>query len=245
MQKSYDRITIPKIVVCSKSALDDGVQSDECGKKSTNQRRIVRSRNRRHSRRFSLSIVDRRSPSSSRSPSPSIIKSKSQGKDCSDENTIGKQDSERDALSQIDIRYGKSEGTDEDCKSEEITAERLRNEFFDREDKEEGGTSSLRNVAAENCRRRISKCDKCGNGEINNKNESCLENCSGYQQYLMLLVVPQATLEWGEASGDDLSSEWDSDHTERSNERKTPKVTIEKADPRDNLPRSFCVRVFK
>ncbi|XP_015596515.1 inositol-trisphosphate 3-kinase A isoform X1 [Cephus cinctus] len=44
-----------------------------------------------------------------------------------------------------------------------------------------------------------------------------IENSSGYGEYLQLLSVPQLNsnpLEWGEASGDDLSSEWDSDYAD-------------------------------
>lgn len=49
--------------------------------------------------------------------------------------------------------------------------------------------------------------------QFNNSNETS----AGYKEYLQLLTVPHpnyALLEWGEASGDDLSSEWDSDYSE-------------------------------
>ena len=39
---------------------------------------------------------------------------------------------------------------------------------------------------------------------------------TGYKQYLELLQVPSNGLEFGEASGDDLSSEWDSDQSFKS-----------------------------
>ncbi|XP_028981798.1 inositol-trisphosphate 3-kinase A isoform X2 [Diachasma alloeum] len=41
--------------------------------------------------------------------------------------------------------------------------------------------------------------------------------CSGYRQYAQLLDVPQvfsSSIEWGEPSGDDLSSEWESDQSD-------------------------------
>ena len=46
----------------------------------------------------------------------------------------------------------------------------------------------------------------------------CDSPTSGYGEYLQLLEVPQSSfvssLEWGEPSGDDLSSEWESDHSQ-------------------------------
>uniref|UniRef100_A0A0C9Q410 Kinase n=1 Tax=Fopius arisanus TaxID=64838 RepID=A0A0C9Q410_9HYME len=43
------------------------------------------------------------------------------------------------------------------------------------------------------------------------------DKCSGYRQYAQLLDVPHVfstSLEWGEPSGDDLSSEWESDQSD-------------------------------
>lgn len=56
---------------------------------------------------------------------------------------------------------------------------------------------------------------------------------SGYGQYLQLLKVPQSNfslcLEWGEPSGDDLSSEWESDQSDQQH------ITIIKTD--DKFPK--------
>lgn len=49
------------------------------------------------------------------------------------------------------------------------------------------------------------------------KNARSRENISGYGQYAKLLSVPQifsSSIEWGEPSGDDLSSEWESDQSD-------------------------------
>lgn len=58
---------------------------------------------------------------------------------------------------------------------------------------------------------------------VDNINSSINNTTSGYGQYLQLLQVPQSSftsssttslIEWGEPSGDDLSSEWESDHSD-------------------------------
>nr|XP_012154440.1 PREDICTED: uncharacterized protein LOC105664391 [Megachile rotundata] len=175
MQQTYDRITIPKIVVCSKSSLDERVDADDCERRLI-QRRMMRSRNRRHSRRFSTSIVDRRSPSSSRSPSPSFNRSRSHIETSTD-------DPEDQDETRITNCLSDNDKSDVNCKNKHS---------------------------------RYCGCTKENNGET----------CTGYQQYLELLQVPSSNLEWGEGSGDDLSSEWESDHTDRSNERTIPKVTV-------------------
>lgn len=247
MQKTYDRITIPKIVICTKS-LEDCVDKDECDRKSLSQRKIIRSRSRRYSRRFSSSIVDRRSPSSSRSPSPSLLASQPQdhNKEKSKNNHHCNQDSEK--LHQLEIESDNSkEVNDNNCKKEENSiVDRLRNDLFECENKEKSNVclkfeekkrrkksldnvKILRNDRIDGYKRNL-KCDKCSKYQSNGE-EVCLENCSGYQQYLRLLEVPQINLEWGEgSSGDDLSSEWDSDYTDKSNEKKVPKVTTGKND---------------
>lgn len=247
MQKTYDRITIPKIVICTKS-LEDCVDKDECDRKSLSQRKIIRSRSRRYSRRFSSSIVDRRSPSSSRSPSPSLLASQpqDQNKEKSKNNHHCNQDSEK--LHQLEIESDNSKEVDDNnCKKEENSiVDRLRNDLFECENKEKSNVclkfeekkrrkksldnvKILRNDRIDGYKRNL-KCDKCSKYQSNGE-EICLENCSGYQQYLRLLEVPQINLEWGEgSSGDDLSSEWDSDYTDKSNEKKIPKVTAGKND---------------
>ncbi|KAG7198703.1 hypothetical protein KM043_001698 [Ampulex compressa] len=151
---------IPKIVVCSKSSLENcGPEIEERERKcSPRQRRFVRSRNRRNSRRLLANFLDRgSSSSSSRSASP-----------CP---------SERDARPRgwraVEVE-GEVEGEGEG------EGEERREEAED--DPEE-------------------------------------DRCPGYRQYLRLLAVPQSPLEWAEASGDDLSSEWDSDYTDRSADR--------------------------
>ncbi|KAH0554221.1 hypothetical protein KQX54_008608 [Cotesia glomerata] len=53
--------------------------------------------------------------------------------------------------------------------------------------------------------------------ESTQKNKFFKNNGTGYGEYLQLLKVPQTNslnLEWGEPSGDDLSSEWESDYSE-------------------------------
>nr|XP_046488764.1 uncharacterized protein LOC124222149 [Neodiprion pinetum] len=68
-------------------------------------------------------------------------------------------------------------------------------------------TPPCRNVA-NRCKRILSKSQ----GDVDTESPS-----SGYKEYLQLLTVPHpnsALLEWGEASGDDLSSEWESDYSE-------------------------------
>lgn len=53
--------------------------------------------------------------------------------------------------------------------------------------------------------------------ESSQKNKFFKNNGTGYGEYLQLLQVPQINslnLEWGEPSGDDLSSEWESDYSE-------------------------------
>lgn len=228
MQKSYDRIAVPKIVVCSKSVLDDCVDVDECDKRSLlHQRKMIRSRSRRLSRRFSTSIIDRRSPSSSRSPSPSFRRAQAQ-----DEESLEKiNDNAGNNKSDVEPGQGKLMEPKAEVRDQESTLDRLQNGFSASEDRKAGkpypkviveNAKSSENET-EPCRSRH-RCDRCIRGR-NNKDEACLIKCSGYQQYLRLLVVPQANLEWGEGSGDDLSSEWDSDHTERSNERTIAKVT--------------------
>ncbi|CAD1479665.1 unnamed protein product [Heterotrigona itama] len=209
MQKTYDRITVPKIVICSKSALEDCVvETEECDRRSLTQRRITRSKSRRRSRRLSSSIVEhRRSTSSSRSPSPSCLSSQS----------------EQDQLHR--------EVNENDEERKDCIVERLRNSFIECKDQERkslklkthGTGVSVRSDEIHLEHKRSPRCNKC---QSNKGDEACLENCSGYQQYLRLLEVPQVNLEWGEGSGDDLSSEWDSDHADRSNERKSPKVQL-------------------
>ncbi|XP_031850205.1 inositol 1,4,5-triphosphate kinase 2 isoform X4 [Nomia melanderi] len=225
MQKSYDRIEVPKIVVCSKSVLDDCVDAEECDKRSLlNQRKMIRSRSRRLSRRFSTSIIDRRSSSSSRSPSPSFRRTQAQGQDEESREKIN----DNGGNGKPDLGPGQGSHLVEsnvEIEGQESTLDRLQNGFSAGEDREGGKPCPkviVENVKSsesetEPCKSRH-RCEKCVRGR-NNKDEACLIKCSGYQQYLRLLVVPQTNLEWGEGSGDDLSSEWDSDHTERSNER--------------------------
>ncbi|OAD62546.1 Inositol-trisphosphate 3-kinase B [Eufriesea mexicana] len=235
MQKAYDRIMIPKIVICSKSTPEDNVDIDECDRRSLSQRKIVRSRNRRHSRRFSSSIVDRRSQSSSRSPSPSFITSQSQEQAQNEKKSkdgYSNQTSEKNKSSQLGIESNNSEEVDQSCKNEEnCMTERLQNGFLEYQDKEksnlkleenESKKDSVNNLRNDRVHKRSFKCNKCIKCQSNGE-KPCLDNCSGYQQYLKLLEVPQTNLEWGEGSGDDLSSEWDSDYTDRSNEKKIPK----------------------
>ncbi|XP_076757204.1 inositol 1,4,5-triphosphate kinase 2 isoform X1 [Xylocopa sonorina] len=243
MQKTYDIITIPKIVVCSKSTMEDSVDPDECDRRSVCQRKMVRSRSRRHSRRFSVSIVDCRSSSSSRSPSPAFVAPQPQeqihGEEMS-KNDHDSQDSEKDKLTRLEIKPKNAKEIDGNYRNEDgvVTERLLQNSFLECVDKKQNGLkltgnerrkgnvenvdndSFLRNNRIEDSER-SSKCNNCIKGQSDR--ETCLVNCPGYQQYLRLLEVPQTNLEWGEGSGDDLSSEWDSDYTERSNERKIPK----------------------
>ncbi|KOX72437.1 Inositol-trisphosphate 3-kinase B [Melipona quadrifasciata] len=223
--KTYDRITVPKIVICSKSALEDCVEAEECDRRSLTQRRMTRSRSRRHSRRFSSSIVEhRRSLSSSRSPSPSCLSSRSQDQPHNEERPKNDppQDSERRKCNQLGFETELGDEKMNDC-----IVERLKNSFIgckgeerDSLKLEETGVSVTNDLEIDLEHKRSSRCNKC---QSNKGDETCLENCSGYQQYLRLLEVPQVNLEWGESSGDDLSSEWDSDHADKSNERKSPK----------------------
>ncbi|XP_076635134.1 inositol 1,4,5-triphosphate kinase 2 isoform X4 [Colletes latitarsis] len=218
MQKTYERITIPKIVVCSKSALDDCTDVDDCGRSHQlpRQKKIIRSRNRKHSRRFSTSIIDRRSPSSSRSPSPSYFRSQSQDqdekirresndKDDDDDDDEEDSDIEKDRKNRLTKLGIKAVPKNDrlgngsyDCQHDEQSDTKLEAQVDDVE-------STIGNSNA--CKAKLPKCEKC------------IKCGSGYQQYLRLLMVPQANLEWGEGSGDDLSSEWDSDYTERFAER--------------------------
>ncbi|KAK1124944.1 hypothetical protein K0M31_006289 [Melipona bicolor] len=231
MQKTYDRITVPKIVICSKSALEDCVEAEECDRRSLTQRRMTRSRSRRHSRRFSSSIVEhRRSLSSSRSPSPSCLSSRSQDQPHNEERPKNDppQDSERRKCNQLGLETELGREVNEsDEKMNDCIVERLKNSFIgckgaerDSLKLEETGVSVRNDLEIDLEHKRSSRCNKC---QSNKGDETCLENCSGYQQYLRLLEVPQVNLEWGESSGDDLSSEWDSDHADKSNERKSPK----------------------
>lgn len=214
MQKTYDRITIPKIVVCSKASVDDRVESGEdCERRSLNQRKMIRSRNRRHSRRFSTSIVDRRSPSSSRSPSPSFTRSQSHTETSNDDH-----DPENEGNNTVDTIPLKKNGFLDKTDKNSIDNERTRIKIDHANDLK---SSSKDNT---DCTSRHSRCCRCSKGQNNGE-----ENRSGYQQYLQLLQVPQNNLEWGEGSGDDLSSEWESDHTDRSNERTISKVTARNA----------------
>lgn len=234
-QRTYERITIPKIVVCTKSTVDDCADAEDCDKRLPGHRKMVRSRSRRHSRRFSTNIIERRSPSSSRSPSPSFLRSQDQDREA----RIEPNDKENS-----DDRDGNSEKGKENCLSEakepdeanskpekDDTVERWQNGFLEGETKEESTAKPEDNVDEvkssnnmEPCKSKHPRCSKCTRAQ-NNKEEACLNNCSGYQQYLRLLEVPQANLEWGEGSGDDLSSEWDSDYTDRTSERTAAKVT--------------------
>lgn len=256
MQKTYDRITIPKIVICSKSTLEDCMEPEECERKSLIQRKMMRSRSRRHSRRFSSSIAERRSPSSSRSPSPSYLLSQSQEQSHDEEKSednYDNQDFEKDKTGQLEVKTDSCREVDKnDEKKENCIVERLQNgrlvEYEDNERSDlklEGNKrdKSLRSNGVED-HKRSSKCNKCIKCQ-SNREETCLENCSGYQQYLRLLEVPQINLEWGEGSGDDLSSEWDSDHTDRSNEKKTSKVTTGNGVLPDILNVSFYYRTIK
>ncbi|XP_046749833.1 uncharacterized protein LOC124413348 [Diprion similis] len=71
-------------------------------------------------------------------------------------------------------------------------------------------TPPCRNAA--NRGKRIPSNVKSHHGDVDTESPS-----SGYKEYLQLLTVPHqnsAVLEWGEASGDDLSSEWESDYSE-------------------------------
>ncbi|XP_076669795.1 inositol 1,4,5-triphosphate kinase 2 isoform X1 [Andrena cerasifolii] len=232
-QRTYERITIPKIVVCTKSTVDDCADAEDCDKRSPGHRKMVRSRSRRHSRRFSTNIIDRRSPSSSRSPSPSFLRSQDQDREA----PVEANDEENS-----DDRDGNSEKGKESCSSEakepdeanskpekDDTVERLQNGFLEGETKKESTAKPEDNVDEvksndnmESCKSKHPRCSKCTRAQ-NSKEEACLNNCSGYQQYLRLLEVPQANLEWGEGSGDDLSSEWDSDYTDRTSERTAAK----------------------
>ena len=231
MQKTYDRITVPKIVICSKSALEDCVEAEECHRRSLTQRRMTRSRSRRHSRRFSSSIVEhRRSLSSSRSPSPSCLSSPSQDQPHNEERPRNDpQDSERRNCNQLGLETELGREVNEsDENLNDCIVERLKNSFIGCKGEEnslklkETGVCVRNDLEIDLEHKRSSRCNKC---QSNKGDETCLENCSGYQQYLRLLEVPQVNLEWGEGSGDDLSSEWDSDYADRSNERKSPKVT--------------------
>ncbi|XP_076375400.1 inositol 1,4,5-triphosphate kinase 2 isoform X3 [Megalopta genalis] len=222
-----ERITVPKIVVCSKSVLEDSVDADDCEKLPLGLRKMIRSRNKRMSRRFSASIVDRRSPSSSRSPSPSFLRTQPQEQEQRLQNETGEDDNETDNKIELDNEGSYLDSnTESDIKGSAL--ERLQNGFPSGEGRKEIESCPkvvVDSVVVENeigaCKSRH-KCDKCARGQ-SHKDEACLNRSSGYQQYLRLLAVPQANLEWGEGSGDDLSSEWDSDHTERSNERAIPK----------------------
>lgn len=231
MQKTYDRITVPKIVICSKSALEDCVEAEECHRRSLTQR-MTRSRSRKHSRRFSSIVEHRRSLSSSRSPSPSsCLSSRSQDQPHNEERPKNDpQDSEKRKCNQLGFEpeLGR-EVNESDEKRNDCIVERLKNSFIGCKGEErnslklrETGVSVRNDLEIDLEHKRSSRCNKC---QSNKGDETCLENCSGYQQYLRLLEVPQVNLEWGEGSGDDLSSEWDSDHADRSNERKSPKVT--------------------
>ncbi|XP_076168409.1 inositol 1,4,5-triphosphate kinase 2 isoform X6 [Ptiloglossa arizonensis] len=225
MQKTYGRIMIPKIVVCSKSTLDDCADTDECERKPTGQRKIFRSRSRRHSsRRFSTSIIDRRSNSSSRSPSPSYFRSQSQDQNRKIQTQSNDENDDRDRSTEVekekknDLTKSK---TKTESKNDELEVDKLQNECKSKNESNPKAVSNVESSGVDNndpCKNRYPRCDKCVRGQ-SNKEETCLNNCSGYQQYLRLLQVPQTNLEWGEGSGDDLSSEWDSDHTDRSNER--------------------------
>lgn len=236
MQKTYDRITVPKIVICSKSALEDCVvEVEECDRRSLTQRRMTRSKSRRrHSRRFPSSIVEhRRSSSSSRSPSPSCLSSQSQQDQLRNEerSKSDSHDSEERKCDQLEFEAADLDRENEnDEKRRDCIVERLRNSFIECKDEERNSLKLKKSETGASTRsdeidlehKRSSRCNKC---QSNKGDEACLENCSGYQQYLRLLEVPQVNLEWGDGSGDDLSSEWDSDHADRSNERKSPKVT--------------------
>ncbi|XP_076244088.1 inositol 1,4,5-triphosphate kinase 2 isoform X1 [Calliopsis andreniformis] len=217
MQKTYERITVPKIVVCSKSVLEDCTDLDDCDKKSPGHRKMIRSRSRRHSKRFSTSIMDRRSPSSSRSPSPSFLNSQSQEQDRDTQSqTNNEMDNEdRDSLDNLDTENNKKNRLVEpNC--EDNAESKL---------KTKGNVNNTKSTGSGNfglCESRHSRCNKCTKDLISGE-QVCLNGCSGYQQYLRLLEVPQTNLEWGEGSGDDLSSEWDSDYTDKSNDRRTAK----------------------
>lgn len=237
MQKTYERIAVPKIVVCSKSALDDCTDLDECDKRSLGHRKMIRSRSRRHSRRISTTIIDRRSASSSRSPSPSL------GSDSQDQDreprkqTIDATDNRDDVNTENNknnrlIESGSSKVDAKSTKDEPVAMKKSQNVSdcvgkAEREAKPRGNASqarSTRNGDLDPCESRSSRCSKCTKVH-SHREQACLNDCSGYQQYLRLLAVPQANLEWGEGSGDDLSSEWDSDYTDRSSERTIAKVT--------------------
>lgn len=222
-------MTVPKIVVCSKSAeLEDCTEVDDCEKRPPGLRKMIRSRSRRMSRRFSTSIVDRRSPSSSRSPSPSFRRTQEwEEKSQTEANEEDKADVNVEPLDETGSRLDGSTGSE----TKESGPDRLQNGFSSSEDrKEEVGSCPkvvVDCVAPENEAEEYKsrqRSDKCVRGR-SLKDEACLNRCSGYQQYLRLLAVPHTNLEWGEGSGDDLSSEWDSDHTERSNDRTIAKVT--------------------
>ncbi|XP_076648698.1 inositol 1,4,5-triphosphate kinase 2 isoform X1 [Halictus rubicundus] len=218
MQKAYECMTVPKIVVCSKSALEDCAEVEDCEKRPPGLRKMIRSRSRRMSRRFSTSIVDRRSPSSSRSPSPSFLRTQEwEEKSQTEANEEDKVNVEPEETgSHLDANTG--------SEMKESALDRLQNGFSSSEDRKEVGSCPKVVVdcvapenEAEECKSKH-RSDKCIRGR-SLKDEACLNRCSGYQQYLRLLAVPHTNLEWGEGSGDDLSSEWDSDHTERSNDR--------------------------
>ncbi|XP_076290777.1 inositol 1,4,5-triphosphate kinase 2 isoform X5 [Lasioglossum baleicum] len=222
MQKAYECMTVPKIIVCSKSVLEDCAEVEDCEKLSPGLRKMIRSRSKRVSRRFSTSIMDRRSPSSSRSPSPSFLRTQPQEWDQKSE-TEGNEDVKIDGTVEPDETGIHLDGKTE-SEMKESALDRLQNGFSSNKDRKEVGSCPkvvVDCVAPENetedCKNR-QRNDKCIRGR-SHKDEACLNRCSGYQQYLRLLVVPHTNLEWGEGSGDDLSSEWDSDHTERSNEQ--------------------------
>ncbi|XP_053594479.1 inositol-trisphosphate 3-kinase A isoform X2 [Microplitis demolitor] len=77
--------------------------------------------------------------------------------------------------------------------------------------------------------------------DVDGKNKSDIKNNStGYGQYLQLLQVPQINslnLEWGEPSGDDLSSEWESDYSEGQH--------IQIIDTNHTLPKSSAWKKLK